>query len=240
MTQASETQHKTYTTNIGGRELVIETGRLAQQAGGAVTVRMGDTMLLCSATMSTRVREGIDFSRSRLNMKSACMPPDGFPAAFMRREGRPSDRAVLNARVIDRTLRPLFPEDMLNEVQIILTSLAHDPENPVDMLGIVAASAAIVISNIPRNGPVAGARIGLINGELVVNPPTSQMEHSRLDLRVSGTGDAINMVECGAEEVDEETMLKALKLAHESIQPLIQLMNQMRADMGKGKIGLHQ
>jgi polyribonucleotide nucleotidyltransferase len=236
MTQATQdTQVRTYTASIGGRDLVIETGRLAQQAGGAVTVRMGDTMLLCAATMSTRIREGIDFFPLSVEYEERLYAAGRIPGSFMRREGRPSDRSILSARVIDRTLRPLFPDDMLNEVQIILTSLAHDQETPVDMLGIVAASAAIMISNIPWNGPVAGVRVGLINGELVVNPTTTQMETSKLDLRVSGTADAINMVECGAEEVDEETMLQALKLAHDSIQPIIQLMNQMRADLGKEK-----
>ncbi len=237
MTQVSQEiqTRKTYTATLGGRDLIIETGRLAQLAGGAVTVRMGDTMLLCSATMSTRVRDGIDFFPLSVEYEERLYAAGRIPGSFMRREGRPSDRAVLSARVIDRTLRPLFPEDMLNEVQIILTSLAHDQENPVDMLGIVAASAAIMISNIPWNGPVAGVRVGLIDGELVVNPTSTQMEASKLDLRISGTGDAINMVECGADEVDEETMLKALKLAHDSIQPLIKLMNQMRADIGKEK-----
>lgn len=230
-----DTNVRTYTATIGGRELVIETGRLAQQAGGAVTVRMGDTMLLCAATMSTRIREGIDFFPLSVEYEERLYAAGRIPGSFMRREGRPSDRSILSSRVIDRTLRPLFPDDMLNEVQIILTSLAHDQETPVDMLGIVAASAAIMISNIPWNGPVAGVRIGLINGQLVVNPTTTQMETSKLDLRVSGTGDAINMVECGADEIDEETMLQALKLAHDSIQPLIQLMNQMRADIGKEK-----
>ena len=235
MTQVAETQRKTYTTTLGERELIIETGLLAQQAGGAVTVRMGDTMLLCTATMSTRVRDGIDFFPLSVEYEERLYAAGRIPGSFMRREGRPSDRSILSARVIDRTLRPLFPEDMLNEVQIILTSLAHDQETPVDMLGIVAASAAVVISNVPWNGPVAGVRIGLIDGKLVVNPTSTQMENSRLDLRVSATVDAINMVECGADEVDEETMLQALKLAHASVQPIIQLINQMRADIGKEK-----
>ncbi|MBZ0286315.1 MAG: polyribonucleotide nucleotidyltransferase, partial [Anaerolineae bacterium] len=158
-----------------------------------------------------------------------------IPGSFYRREGRPSESAILVSRVIDRTLRPLFPKDMINDVQVILTAFSHDQEHQIDMLGIVAASAAVMISDVPWGGPVAGARIGLIDGELVVNPTIPQMENSSLDLRVSGTADAINMVECGAMEIDEATMLKALKLAHDSIQPLIELQNQMRAEIGKPK-----
>jgi polyribonucleotide nucleotidyltransferase len=158
-----------------------------------------------------------------------------IPGSYFRREGRPTEQAILTSRVIDRTLRPLFPENMRNEVQVILTAFSHDQEHQVDMIGIVAASAALLISNIPWNGPVAGARIGLIDGELVVNPTVSQMVDSELDLRVAGTAEAINMVECGAQEVDEETMLRALKLAHDSMQPLLDLQKQMQAEVGKAK-----
>ncbi len=137
--------------------------------------------------------------------------------------------------MVDRPLRPLFPKNMRNEVQVILTAFSHDQEHQVDTLGIIAASAAIMISNIPWNGPIGGVRIGLIDGELVINPTIPQMENSLLDLRVAGTEDAINMVECGAKEVDEETMLRALKLAHEAIQPIIELQKRMQAEIGKPK-----
>ncbi|MCA9896333.1 MAG: polyribonucleotide nucleotidyltransferase, partial [Anaerolineae bacterium] len=226
---------KTFSATMGGEEVIIETGRLAQQAGGAVTVRIGDTMLLATATMSKSVREGLDFFPLSVDYEEKLYAAGRIPGSFMRREGRPSDRAILISRVIDRTLRPLFPKNMINDVQIILTSLSADQEHQVDMIGIIAASTAIMISDIPWAGPVCGVRIGLIDGELVINPSVSQMENSRLDLRVSGTEDAINMVECGADEVDEETMIRALMLAHESMQPIIELQKQIQAAIGKEK-----
>lgn len=224
-----------FTTKIGDDEIVIETGKLAEQAGGAVTVQLGQTMVFATATMSKNARDGIDFFPLSVDFEEKLYAAGRIPGSFFRREGRPSEQAILASRVIDRTLRPLFPDNMRNEVQVILTAFSHDQEHQVDMLGIIAASTAIIISNIPWNGPVAGARIGLIDGELVINPTIPMMENSTLDLRVSGTADAINMVECASDEVDEETMLRALKLAHEAIQPVIQLQNQMREQVGKPK-----
>jgi polyribonucleotide nucleotidyltransferase len=235
MVQLAVNTVHTYTGLIGGKEITIETGKLAMQAGGAVTIRVGDTMLFCTATMSKTVREGLDFFPLSVEYEEKLYAAGRIPGSWGRREGRPSDRAILTSRVIDRTLRPLFPEGMRNEVQVILTSLSHDQENHVDMLGIIAASTAIMISDIPWDGPVAGVRVGLIDGELVVNPLISAMENSQLDLRLSGTAAAVNMVECGANEVDEETMLRAMKLAHESIQQILQLQHQMRAEVGKPK-----
>jgi polyribonucleotide nucleotidyltransferase len=224
-----------FKTEVGGQEYVIEVGRFAEQAGGAVTVRVGDTLVFCAATMSRKVRDGQDFFPLSVDFEEKLYAVGRIPGSFQRREGRPSDRAILNSRVIDRTLRPLFPEEMLNEVQVMLTSLSHDQENSVDMIGILAASAALMISDIPWNGPVAGVRIGLLDGELVVNPAISQMEQSRLDLRVSGNANAINMVECGAQEVDEETMVKALSLAQNNIRILIDVQNQMAQQLAKPK-----
>ncbi|QPC85260.1 polyribonucleotide nucleotidyltransferase [Phototrophicus methaneseepsis] len=220
---------------MGGEEVTIETGRLAQQAGGSVTVRVGDTMIFCTATMSKSIREGLDFFPLSVDYEEKLYAAGRIPGSFMRREGRPSDRAILISRVIDRTLRPLFPKNMLNEVQIILTSLSTDQEHQIDMLGIIAASTALMISDVPWDGPVAGVRIGLIDDELVVNPLVSQMENSKLDLRVSGTSNAINMVECNADEVDEETMIRALTLAQEAIQPIIALQEKIREAVGKEK-----
>ncbi|MGB1288141.1 MAG: polyribonucleotide nucleotidyltransferase, partial [Aggregatilineales bacterium] len=223
----------TFTGTVGGKEFTIETGRLAQQAGGAVTIRMGDTMIFCSATMSSNVRPGLNFFPLSVDYEEKLYAGGRIPGSFMRREGRPSERAILISRVIDRTLRPLFPKMMRNEVQVILISLAHDQENHVDMMGITAASAALTISNIPWKGPVAGVRVGQVDGELVVNPTIDQMKTSTLDLRVSGTKDAINMVECGAQEVDEETMVNALSMAHEAIQSITAVLEEMREKVGK-------
>jgi polyribonucleotide nucleotidyltransferase len=224
-----------FIAHIGGEEIVIETGKLAEQAGGAVTVRLADSMVFATATMSKRARSGIDFFPLSVDYEEKLYAAGRIPGSFFRREGKPSEQAILTARVVDRPLRPLFPEDMRNEVQIILTAFSHDQEHQVDMIGILAASAALTISNIPWNGPVAGVRIGLIDGALVVNPTISQMTNSSLDLRVAGTQHAINMVECAANEVDEETMLRALRLAHDSMQPLIALQHEMRDAVGKPK-----
>ena len=224
-----------FVTMLGGQELILETGKFAEQAGGAVTVRLADSMVFATATMSKTARAGIDFFPLSVDYEEKLYAAGRIPGSFFRREGRPSEQAILTARVIDRPLRPLFPDNMRNEVQVILTAFAHDQEHQVDMMGIIAASAAVAISNIPWNGPVAGVRIGLIDGELVVNPTISNMANSSLDLRVAGTRDAINMVECAADEVDEETMLRALKLAHDSMKPIIALIDEMRAKIGKPK-----
>ncbi len=229
------TTHR-YTATLGRDEIIIETGKLAEQAGGAVTVRLADTMVFATATMSKHPREGIDFFPLSVDFEEKMYAAGRIPGSFFRREGRPSESAILSSRVTDRTLRPLFPKDMRNDVQVILTAFSHDQEHPIDMLGIIGASAALMISDIPWGGPVCGVRIGLIDGELVINPTHSEMENSALDLRVSATADAINMVECGATEVDEATMLKALRLAQDSIQPVLALINQMRADLGKPKV----
>ncbi len=223
-----------YRCAVAGKDIIIETGRLAQQAGGAVTVRMGDSMLFCSATMGSP-RPGLDFFPLSVDYEEKMYAGGRVPGGFFRREGRPSEGAILTSRVIDRTLRPLFPKNMRNEVQVILISLSHDQEHHIDMLGIIAASTALMISDIPWNGPVAGARVGLVAGELKVNPTYSEMAESALDLRVSGTADAINMVECNADQVDEDTMLEALFLAHESVAGVIALQRQIRSEIGKEK-----
>ena len=223
-----------YRSKVADKEVIIETGRFAQQAGGSVTVRMGDTMLFCSVTMGSP-RPGLDFFPLSVDYEEKMYAAGRVPGGFFRREGRPSEGAILTSRVIDRTLRPLFPKNMRNEVQVILISLSHDKEHHVDMLGVIAASAALVISDIPWNGPVAGARVGLVDGELSVNPTYTEMQASPLDLRVSGTGEAINMVECNADQVDEDTMLEALFLAHDAVQDIIALQNKIRGEIGKEK-----
>ncbi|MCC7448431.1 MAG: polyribonucleotide nucleotidyltransferase, partial [Anaerolineae bacterium] len=224
-----------FTARLGNKDVIIETGKLAEQAGGAVTVRMGDTVILATATMSGTVRTGIDFFPLSVEYEERLYAAGRIPGSFFRREGRPTEQAILTARLTDRPIRPLFPKDLRNEVQVILTALSHDQEHPVDMLGIIGASAALTISNIPWEGPIGGVRIGMVNGELVVNPSIPEMTDSVLDLRVAGTKDAIIMVECGAEEVDEETMVRALRLAQESMQDVIRIQQEMRNHLGKPK-----
>ncbi|MCY4106603.1 MAG: polyribonucleotide nucleotidyltransferase [Chloroflexi bacterium] len=228
------TNRQNFRTEVAGKTLELETGRFAGLAGGAVTARMGDTVIFASATMSKAPRD-TDFFPLSVDYEEKLYAAGRIPGSFFRREGRPAEAAILTSRVVDRTLRPLFPKDMRNDVQIILTAFSHDQENYPDILGIIAASAALTISDIPWDGPVAGVRIGLIDDELIVNPIISDMEDSLLDLRVSGTAAAINMVECGAHEVNESTMIRAMSLAHETIQPIVALQEEMKAQLGKLK-----
>ncbi|MCY4080599.1 MAG: polyribonucleotide nucleotidyltransferase [Caldilineaceae bacterium] len=224
-----------YTTTLGDKQLSIETGILAQQAGGAVTVRCGDTVILATATMDKGVRPGIGFFPLTVDFEEKLYAAGRIPGNLFRREGRPSEQAILLCRLVDRPLRPLFPKGMRNEVQIILTALSSDNEQLIDPLAIIAASAALAISDIPWDGPVGAASIGYVDGELVVNPTVSDMELSTLALQVAGTADNILMVEAGASELPEDIMLDGLKLAYESMQPAIQTIQQMQADVGKEK-----
>ncbi|MEB2288714.1 MAG: polyribonucleotide nucleotidyltransferase [Anaerolineae bacterium] len=224
-----------FTARVGDKEFVLETGKLAEQAGGAVTVRLGDTVVFATATMSAAAREGIDFFPLSVDYEEKLYAAGRIPGSFMRREGRPSEASILIARVTDRPLRPLFPHDLRNEVQVIVTPLSHDQENHADMLSIIAASAALHISDVPWGGPIGAVRVGLVDGEFVLNPTIPEMENSQLDLRMAGTSEAIIMVEAGADEVDEETMIRALSFGHDAMQSLIAAQNQMREQVGKPK-----
>jgi polyribonucleotide nucleotidyltransferase len=225
---------KVYTTTVGNQTVTFETGKLASQAGGAVTARIGDSIIFASATMGG-VREGIDFFPLSVEYEERLYASGKIPGSFFRREGRPSTEAILTDRLTDRPLRPLFPKGMRNEVQIIMFSMSSDSINPLDILAINAASTAVMISDIPWNGPVGAVRIGRVDGEFVVNPTFEQMDASDLDLRIAGTRDAILMVECGANEVPEDVMVAALELGHNAMQPLIDLQLKMQAEVGKEK-----
>ena len=226
---------RVYTTTLGEKELSIETGVLAQQAGGAVTVRCGDTVILATATMDRGVRSGINFFPLTVDFEEKLYAAGRIPGNLFRREGRPSEQGILLCRLVDRPLRPLFPKGMRNEVQVILTALSSDGEHLLDSLAIIAASAALSISEIPWGGPVAAASVAYVDGELVVNPTASDMELSTLGLQVAGTADNILMVEAGASELPEEIMLDGLRLAYESMQPAIQTIQQMQTEIGKEK-----
>lgn len=228
-------ESKLYSSMVGGKPITFETGTLAGQAGGAITVRLGDTMIFAAATMSPEVRLGIDYFPLTIDYEERMYAGGRIPGSFFRREGRPSEEAILIARLTDRPLRPLFPKDMRNDVQVILYSFSVDGENPIDILSINAASAALMISDIPWGGPVAAVRIGRINGNFIVNPTASDQDSSDLDLRIAGTRDAILMVECGAKEVPESVMVDALNFGHQSIQPLIDIQEQMAREIGKPK-----
>jgi polyribonucleotide nucleotidyltransferase len=227
-------QKYSYTARLGESEILLETGTLAKQASGSVTVRCGDSVVLVTAT-SANPREGIDFFPLSVDYEERLYAAGRIPGSFQRREGRPSDDAILTSRLVDRPLRPLFPKGMLNEVQIVLTAFSLDPEYRLDILGIIGASSALMISDIPWEGPVAAVRVGFVDGAFVINPTVSQMAASTLDLRMAGTADAILMVEAGADEMPEDMMLEALRLGHEAMQPLIALQHRMREELGKPK-----
>ncbi len=228
-------QGHNYSVQLGECEVTFETGRLAQQAGGSVVIRAGDSMLLVAATASKHTREGLDFFPLSVDFEEKLYAAGRIPGSFFRREGRPSEDAVLICRLVDRPLRPLFNKKMRNEVQVVITAISSDGEKHLDIMAVNGASAAMAISDIPWNGPVGAVRVGLIDDELVVNPTVAQMANSKLDLRVAGTEDAIMMVEAGAEEVAEDTMLNALRLAHEEIKKVVAVIQRMRDEVGKPK-----
>jgi polyribonucleotide nucleotidyltransferase len=224
----------TFTAQLGNEIVTIETGRLAQQAGGSVMVRQDDTLLLVTATMAG-VREGLDYFPLSVDFEERLYAAGRIPGSFFRREGRPTESATLTARLADRPIRPLFPHDMRNEVQIIITPLSHDEEHQNDVLSVIGASAALTISDIPFNGPIGAVRVGYLDGQLIVNPTVSQTERSGLDLRLAGSADALLMVEAGANEIDETLVVEALRRGHEAIQDVIRMQNEMRAAVGKPK-----
>jgi polyribonucleotide nucleotidyltransferase len=224
-----------FTATLGDEVVTIETGKLAQQAGGALTVRRGDTVLLVTATMSSAVREGISFFPLTVDFEERLYAAGRIPGSFFRREGRPTESATLTMRLTDRPLRPLFPHDMRNDVQVIITPLSQDEEHQADILSIIGASAALTISDIPFSGPVGAIRLGYVDGELVISPTVSQIEHSALDLRMAGTADALLMVEAGANEVGEKVIVEALQRGYEAMQDVIRVQNEMREAIGKPK-----
>ncbi len=219
---------------IAGRTLSIETGKLAQQAHGAAVVRYGDAVVLVTAVMGG-VREGLDFFPLTIEYEERLYAVGRIPGSFFRREGRPTTEATLAARLTDRPLRPRFPKGMRNEVQIITTVLSADHENQPDILGIIGASAALSVSQIPFNGPVAATRMGYVDGELVVNPTYDQLAEGKLDLTIAGSRDAVIMIEAGAKEVSEEVILEALRIGQENNVRVIDLQDRIVAEAGKPK-----
>jgi polyribonucleotide nucleotidyltransferase len=219
----------------GGQTVVFETGKLAAQAGGAVTVRLGDTIMFAAATMGHEPKMGQDFFPLTVEYEERMYAGGRIPGSFFRREGRPSEEAILVARLTDRPIRPLFSQDIRNEVQVVMFTISADSANPHDILAVNAASAALMISDIPWGGPVGAVRIGRVDGKFVVNPTFQQIATADIDLRLAGTRDAILMVECGSLEVSEADMVQALMFGHQSIQPLIDAQVKMAAECGKAK-----
>ena len=226
---------QTFTTTVGDKQFTFETGKLAVQAGGAVTVRVGDTLVLATATMSKQPREHIDFFPLSVDLEERMYAMGKIPGSFFRREARPSTEAILIARLTDRPMRPLFPDGMRNEVQVIVTTLSSDSVHSLDIPSVNAASAATTISDIPWNGPIAAVRVGYIDGAFVAEPTIQEMEQSQVDLRIAGTREAIVMVEASANEFPEDLMAQALQFGHQAMQPLIDLQFEMREKAGKPK-----
>src|SRR5688572_5924595 len=223
-----------FETQIGGRTLTIETGRLARLAGGSVTVRYGDTMVLGTGNRSDP-RPGLDFFPLTVDFEERMYAAGKIPGGFIKRESRPSEAAILAMRLTDRPIRPLFPKGYKQEVQIVLTVLSADQENDPDILAVNGASAALAVSSIPFMGPVGAVRVGRINGEFVTNPTITQLEESDLDLVVAGTRDAVMMVEAGAKILPEAVMADAIVYGQAELQKSIELQDKLVATAGKPK-----
>jgi len=220
---------------IGGKIFSIETGRYARQANGAVMVRYGDSMVLVTAVASQEVKDDQDFFPLQVEYREKTSAAGKIPGGFIKREGRPTEKEILSSRLIDRPVRPLFPKKFMNETQVIAFVLSYDGQNDADVLGAVGASAALTISDIPFDGPIAEVRVGRINGELIVNPTHTEIEQSELELVVAGTSDSIIMVEGESKEVSENDLLSALKFAQEEIKKLVQLQIELKNEAGKTK-----
>lgn len=231
-------EEKKWTLQLGGRELTITTGLLAQQAGGSVTVRYGDTVILAAATMSKGASKITGYFPLMVDYEERYYAAGKIKGSrFIKREGRPSDDAVLSGRAVDRTIRPLFNSRMRNEVQVVVTTLSYDGENNPDTVAMIAASAALCISNIPWNGPIGAVRVGMdANGALILNPSSEEAKASSLDLLLAGTKDKINMIEAGGNEISEEKMVEAFHFGFEAIQKITQFIESVRAEAGKTKL----
>ena len=229
------TDYKTYRTAIGGRLLQVEIGKVAQLAGGAVTMRYGDTVVNVTATASKEPRADIDFFPLSCDYEEKMYAAGKIPGGFIKREGRPSEHAILSSRLMDRPLRPLFPKGYFNDVQVVATVMCVDPDCPPEVIAMLGSSIALSISDIPFEGPTASVLVGRVDGRYVVNPTLAEREQSELHLTVAGTKDAIMMVEAGAKEVSEDVMLEGILFAHEEIKVLIEFIEEIVAEVGKPK-----
>ena len=226
---------KTYETELAGRKLVIETGKMAGLANGSVLVRYGDTCVLVNVTASKEPREGIDFFPLSVDFEEKLYSVGKIPGSFMKREGKPSDKAILTSRAIDRPLRPLFPKDFRNDVVVVGTVLCVEQDNSPEVAAMIGAATALAISDIPFNGPTAAVNVGLVDGNIVINPTEEQREKSDLTLTVAATPNKITMIEAGANEVPNDVMLEAIKKAHEEIKKICKFISDIQKEIGKPK-----
>ena len=227
--------YKVYTYELAGRPLVVETGKIAGLANGAALVKYGETTVLCTATASASPREGIDFLPLSVDYDEKMYAVGKIPGGFLKREGKPSEKAVLAGRVIDRPVRPLFPKDLRNDVSLLLTVMSVDPDCSPEITAMIGASIALSISDIPWNGPIGGVFMGLVDGKIVVNPTAAEREVSDLELTVAASMEKVVMIEAGANEVDDDTMYEAIMQAHEEIKKLVEFINSIVKEIGKPK-----
>lgn len=227
--------YKKFETTFAGRPLSVEVGKTCALSNGSCWVRYGDTVVMANVTASPKAREGIDFFPLSVDYEEKLYAVGKIPGSFIKRESRPSENAILTSRLVDRPMRPLFPDGMRNDVSIVMTVLATDIDNSPEMAGMLAASIAVTISDIPFNGPIAGISVGLVDGTLVLNPNRKQREVSELDLTVAASADKIVMIEAGASEVPENIMLDAIKLAHDEIKRMVAFISEIQAAVGKKK-----
>lgn len=224
-----------FETTFAGRPLSVETGKTCALSNGSCWVRYGDTVVMANVTASAKPREGIDFFPLSVDYEERMYSVGKIPGSFTKREGKPSEKAILTSRMVDRPIRPLFPKSMRNDVSVVMTVLAVDPDCAPDIVGMIATSIALSISDIPWNGPIAGISVGLVDGEIVLNPTLEQRQHNDLHLTVAGTKDKIVMIEAGANEVPEDTMLQAILTGHEEIKKMVAFISDIQAKIGKEK-----
>jgi len=226
---------KTYSTELAGRKLTIESGRIAELANGSVMVRYGDTVVMVNVTSSKKPRDGIDFFPLSVDYEEKLYAVGKIPGSFMKREGKPADKAVLTGRAIDRPLRPLFPKDFRNDVCVVATVLSVEQDNSPEVCAMIGAAAALAISDIPFGGPTASVNVGYVENEIIINPNAEQREKSKLTLTVAGTLEKVTMIEAGAEELSNEIMLEAIKKGHEEIKKICELIKNIQSEIGKPK-----
>ena len=228
--------YKVFETTLAGRPLVVETGKVAQLANGSCLVRYGETVVLCAVTMSAKPRDGVDFFPLSVDYEEKLYAVGKIPGSFQRREGRPSEKAILTSRVIDRPIRPLFPKDMRNDVSVVCTVMSVDPDCPPETTAMIGASIAIAISEIPWDGPISGVVVGLVDGKYVINPTAEQEARSEMHVTVASTADLVAMIEAGANEVDNDTMFDGIMAGHQANQQIVEFINSIVAEIGKEKI----
>ena len=227
--------YRVFETELAGKKISFETGKMCALSNGSVLVRYGETTVLCNVTMSEKPRDGIDFFPLSVDFEEKLYSVGRIPGSFLRREGRPTEKAILTSRVVDRPIRPLFPKDMRNDVSVVMTVMSVDPDCQPEIAGMIGTSVALSISNIPWNGPIAGVAVGLVDGEIVVCPDAEQRAKSDLQLTVAGTDKKVCMIEAGANEVDDDTMFQAIMTGYAEVQKMVEFIKTIQAEIGKPK-----